>query len=37
MKIQIARQDGTLLYPLYYLDSVNYMIVFKFTDPSLLI
>ena len=37
LKIQIQRQDGTLLYPLYYLDNVNYMIVFKFTDPTLAI
>ena len=37
MKIQISRQDGTLLCPLYYLDSVNYMIVFMFTDPTLLV
>lgn len=37
MRIQIVRQDGTVIYPLYYLDSVNYMIVFKFADPSLLI
>ena len=37
MRILITRQDGTVLYPLYYLDSVNYMIVFKFTDPTLLI
>ena len=37
MYIEITRQDGTVIYPLYYLDSVNYMIVFKFTDSSLLI
>lgn len=37
LKIHITRQDGTVIYPLYYLDAVNYMIVFGFTDPALLI
>ena len=34
LNIKITRQDGTVLYPLYSLDSVNYLIVFSFTDPT---
>lgn len=34
LNIKVTRQDGTVLYPLYYLDSVNYLIVFSFADPT---
>lgn len=28
ISIHIIRQDGVILYPLYYIDNVNYLIVF---------
>ena len=34
LNIKITRQDGLVLYPLYSLDSVNYLIVFSFADPT---
>lgn len=37
LNIVIERQDGTMIYPLYSLDNINYLIIFHFTDPSLLI
>lgn len=37
LNIKIVRQDGVVLYPLYSLDSVNYLIIFSFPDPTQLI
>lgn len=34
LNIKITRQDGTILYPLYSLDNINYLIVFSFADPT---
>lgn len=32
LRIKITRQDGTILQPLYYIDNVNYLIVFTFAS-----
>jgi hypothetical protein len=37
LNIIITRDDGLVLYPLYYINNINYLIIFSFTDPSLLI
>ena len=37
LNIHITRQDGTILYPTYTLDNVNYLISFEFSDPNQLI
>ena len=34
LRIYMTREDGLVIYPLYYLDNVNYMIVFTFADPT---
>jgi hypothetical protein len=34
LRIHITRSDGVVIYPLYYLDNVNYLIVFGFSDLS---
>lgn len=37
LNILITRNDGVVLSPLYYIDNVNYLIVFSFTNPAQLI
>ena len=34
LNIQILRDDGVILKPLFTIDNVNYLIIFTFTDPS---
>jgi hypothetical protein len=34
LAIHITRQDGVVLYPRYYIDNINYLIVFSFDDPT---
>ena len=34
LNIIITRQDGLVLKPLYSLDSVNFLIIFTFSDPT---
>lgn len=36
LHIIVTTQNGTVLYPIYYIDNVNYLIVFEFSDPSVL-
>ena len=37
MRIVIQREDGTLIYPLFTIDNINYLIIFDFADPAVLI
>lgn len=37
LSIVITRSDGVQLYPLFSIDNVNYLIVFSFTNASLLV
>ena len=37
LRIMITRQDGVVIYPQYELDNVNYLIIFGFADPTVLI
>lgn len=36
LNIQITRSDGLILYPLYSIDNINYLIIFSFSDSTLL-
>lgn len=37
LRIVIQDESGTNLYPLFTIDNINYLIIFDFTDPAVLI